>query len=241
MTNNERTLSRFAGSVLILALAAPFWSCAQAQKTVAAENEAILRDQQAKSSYALGVEMGTKLKELALDAESVARGVQDGMTGAETLLTEAEMQALLATLRTDYRMKQQETLKQQRAAAGKGVLARIRFAFKPDPSLSLGTYAAVPAWVSPLSFSGVSGQDTVQVMAGGLDATGQPVPITPTWTAADSDLIEISPGEGNVAEIKVKRAGESTVEVTAGDISKKLSIKAEDRAGVIIVQMTQEP
>ena len=55
------------------------------------------------------------------------------------------------------------------------------------------------------------------------------------------DMIEASAGEGSVAQIKDKRAGASTVDVAAGDISKTLAIKAEDRAGVITVQITQAP
>jgi Domain amino terminal to FKBP-type peptidyl-prolyl isomerase len=226
-----------AVSILIVSLASASSSCAQSPKT--AGKNAILQDEHAKASYAVGVEMGTKMKGLTLDADSVARGVKDGLTGVETLLSEAEMQALLETLRKDYRAQQQDAQKQRRVAAGAGVLAHIRFAFKPDSSLSNGTYAALPDWVSPKRFSAANGQDTIQVMAGGLDATGQRMPIAPTWKAADPDMIEIVQGEGEVAEIKVKTVGESTVAVTAGGISTTLRIKAEDRAGRINVQLTQ--
>jgi hypothetical protein len=243
MKYQKRAHPSVTSSAAILLLVSSLWSCAQTPRNVAAANDAILRDQNAKSGYALGVEMGSKLREpgLELNAEAVARGVKDGMTGAETLLSETEMQALLVTLRSDYRQKRKETLRQQRSSAGEGTLARIRFAFKPDPRVSNGTYAATPAWVSPQRFSGTSGQYTIQVMAGGLDSTGQVVPITPTWTPADPDLVDISAGDSDVADITVKRAGESTVTVHAGDISATLVIKAEDRAGVLNVMMTQAP
>jgi len=233
--------SPFTMSILLLALAVPLWSCAQESKSVVAGNEAILQNEQAKSSYAVGVEMGSKLNgtELALDADAVARGVKDGMTGAETLLSETEMQDLLAALRSNYQKTKQETLRQQRVATGAGVLASIRFAFKPDPRLSNGTYAALPDWVSPQKFFGANGQNTVQVMAGGLDGAGQPIPITPTWTTAAPELIDVAPGEGSVAAITVKGTGEGTVEVSADGVTRLLSVKAEDRAGVITVQMSQ--
>jgi hypothetical protein len=242
MMNDMRHKPSVSGVMAsILVLPAALWSCAQAPTTTADGIDGDLLGENAKNSYALGMEMGSKLHGpgLDLDAEAVARGVKDGITGTNPLLTETEMKGLLATFRSDYKMKQQEALRQQRVAAGEGVLARIRFAFKPDARIANGTYAATPAWVAPQRFSGASGQDTVQVMAGGLDATGQPVPVVPIWTASDPDLVEISPRNGNVAEIKAKRAGESTVTVAAGDISAILVITAEDRAGELNVLMTQ--
>ena len=90
--------------VVILALAGPVLS-----------DEPILKDQKAKSSYAVGVQMGNKLKgpSMDLDAELVSRGVKDALTGAKMLLTEAEMKAALEAARKDFQTKQVEASKQR--------------------------------------------------------------------------------------------------------------------------------
>lgn len=97
--------------LLILALATPLFPT---DEKAAAGDKPVLRDQKAKSSYAVGMQMGSKLKRpmLDLDADLVSRGVKDAMTGAKTLLTEAEMNAALEGLRAGYRAKQEETFKQ---------------------------------------------------------------------------------------------------------------------------------
>jgi FKBP-type peptidyl-prolyl cis-trans isomerase len=78
--------------------------------TDASPKVAALPDQKAKNSYAVGVEMGVKLRGTALDldAELVSRGMKDGLTGNDTLLDVAELNAAVAALRLDYRMKTQE-------------------------------------------------------------------------------------------------------------------------------------
>ncbi len=78
-------------------------------------DEPILKDQKAKSSYAVGVQMGSKLKgpSMDLDADLVSRGVKDAMTGAKTLLTEAEMKAALEAVRKDAQTKQVEASKER--------------------------------------------------------------------------------------------------------------------------------
>jgi FKBP-type peptidyl-prolyl cis-trans isomerase len=75
---------------------------------------AALPDQKAKNSYAVGVEMGVKLRGTALDLdpELVSRGMKDGLTGNDTLLDVTELNAAVAALRLDYRMKTEEARKQ---------------------------------------------------------------------------------------------------------------------------------
>ena len=116
------TLRISASTILILALASPLFSSdekaaapASLGAIAAAKDEPILKDQKAKNSYAVGVQIGGQLKKGALvelDAELVSRGVKDALTGVKTLLSEAEMKAALEAARTDYRAKQQEVLKQ---------------------------------------------------------------------------------------------------------------------------------
>jgi FKBP-type peptidyl-prolyl cis-trans isomerase FklB len=69
-----------------------------------------LRDAAARNSYVAGVRMGTALRETAadLDADLVARGVKDALTGAKNPLTADEMKAALAALRSDFETKRVE-------------------------------------------------------------------------------------------------------------------------------------
>lgn len=242
MNNRQTTLSPCVGGVLILVLAALPWSADPHAASTNTDAESMPWNQQEKNSYALGIEIGKKLKrpELELDAGFVARGVRDSLSGSESLLTEVEIEELLKTIRSDLRMKQQEAIARRRAEGGVGVLADIRFAFKRDSRFKSGASQPLPDWVSPERYSVAYNQeDVMQIMAGGLDATGQSVPITPDWTIEDPGLLEFTPGKNNQAEIRFKGVGETTLEVTSGEISRKLSIKTEEQAGGLFVQLTQ--
>ena len=71
-------------------------------------------DQKAKSSYALGMEMGKRLKGQfpELEAELVSRGVRDALAGDEPLFTEEERKAALSAVQYEVRAKQVEAQKQ---------------------------------------------------------------------------------------------------------------------------------
>src|SRR6478752_65023 len=66
---------------------------------------ATLTTQKSKSSYALGMSIGSGLKKqgvaTAVDPATVARGLRDAMSGSKTALTEDEMKAALQQLRGD--------------------------------------------------------------------------------------------------------------------------------------------
>lgn len=112
MKNMKSTFALFTRTVLILALASPLLSF---DEKAAAGDKPLLQDQKAKKSYAVGLQLGNQIKAsapLELDADLVSRGVKDGLAGAETLLTEAEMKAALEALQADARTKQKELLKQ---------------------------------------------------------------------------------------------------------------------------------
>jgi FKBP-type peptidyl-prolyl cis-trans isomerase FklB len=71
-----------------------------------------LKTQKEKTSYAVGVNIGTSLQRQGagsrLDPALVARGLKDSLAGGKMLLTEDEMKAVLQQLRADV-MKEQET------------------------------------------------------------------------------------------------------------------------------------
>lgn len=68
-----------------------------------------LKTQKEKASYAVGMSIGSGLHRQALpvDPALVARGLRDAMTGAKSLLTDAEMKAVLTQLQTDFRQAQE--------------------------------------------------------------------------------------------------------------------------------------
>ena len=73
-----------------------------------------LRRQKEKTSYALGMEMGKNLmaQSLDVDADLVARGLRDALTGGRTLLTEGEAKATISALQTELRAKQMQAARQ---------------------------------------------------------------------------------------------------------------------------------
>ena len=72
-----------------------------------------LKTQKDKSSYALGMSIGTGLHRqgVAVDAAVVARGLKDAMAGGKTLMTEDEMKTVLQQLRTDVTKEQEAKAK----------------------------------------------------------------------------------------------------------------------------------
>jgi hypothetical protein len=121
-------------------------------------------------------------------------------------------------------------------------LTGINVSFKLDPRIFSGNYGG-ERWVSPPTYTGASAQDTVETRVEGIDAMGQRVRISPKWTPADPEMVEVSPSEGNPVKITVKRAGESKLIVAAQGVSKELLIKAKPVATGIgmQVEISQEP
>ena len=119
-------------------------------------------------------------------------------------------------------------------------LKAITVSFKLDPRLSDPTRGG-ERWVSPPTYSGANAQDTVEARAQGIDAKGRPVRINPRWTPSDPEMVTVSPSEGDAVKIKVNRAGQSSLQVTAQGVSKELSIKAAYRGTFIQVEIAQAP
>ncbi len=69
-----------------------------------------LKTQKDKTSYAMGMNMGTGLRKQAIDIDPaiVARGLRDSFTNGKTLLSEEEERTLLTQLQNEVRKKQQE-------------------------------------------------------------------------------------------------------------------------------------
>jgi FKBP-type peptidyl-prolyl cis-trans isomerase FklB len=77
-----------------------------------------LKTQKEKTSYALGMNIGTGLHKqgVTMDPALVAKGLRDAMNGAKTLMTEEEAHAALTQLQTEVRAKMEA--KSHEAGAG---------------------------------------------------------------------------------------------------------------------------
>jgi FKBP-type peptidyl-prolyl cis-trans isomerase FklB len=81
--------------------------------------DSALKTQREKTSYALGVEVGSNLKRqgVDLDAALIAKGLQDALAGGTMLLTEAEVREVVQAFQRELMAKQQEAQKSVSAKA----------------------------------------------------------------------------------------------------------------------------
>jgi hypothetical protein len=120
------------------------------------------------------------------------------------------------------------------SAAGSVPLADIRVFFKLDPRLSGPTYGG-ERWVAPPTYS--TAADPIHLRAEGVDAMGGTKRISPKWTAADPRMVAISASAGGEAQISVKHAGDSTVQIAVDGVSRTLSIKSSRLQGTGVLQV----
>lgn len=75
-----------------------------------ARETGVFKSEKEKVSYALGVELSRNLQKQAIDvdAETLMKGIKDGFSGKEMLLTEEGLQATMSSLQNELRRKQEE-------------------------------------------------------------------------------------------------------------------------------------
>jgi len=89
-----------------------------AAKKPAAPAPKTLETQKDKVSYAIGLNLGKSLDQnikrdsVDIDPELIIKGLRDGMSGGQALLTDQEVQSVLAALQADVRKRQQEQFQQ---------------------------------------------------------------------------------------------------------------------------------
>lgn len=124
------------------------------------------------------------------------------------------------------------------AEAAAGAASDLMFAFKLDPRLNGGTYGGA-RWVARPTYTGATGQSTVDARVLAIDTQRRPVTISPEWTSSAPDVVAVSPGRGSRVTITVKRAGESRLQVTVPGISKELLVTAEGTGQFLQVEIVQ--
>jgi hypothetical protein len=195
-------------------------------------------------SYALGANLADRLRrgEVEVDPALIARGFADARSGAERLLTDDEVRALLAELGAQLEQRRtaiRRTGSQNDGANGQPEVADIRLSFKLDPRLTHSLYMG-DRWVVPTAtYTQVGDENGVAVEARvlGVDGSGQPVVTEAEWTPADPDMVTISAGSGEVVTIKVLREGRTSVRVTARGVSRDLAIRASRPHGAMQVEI----
>ena len=77
---------------------------------VSAQEKLVLKSQKEKVSYIIGMDIGSNLKKqsIDIDANIFARGVKDGFSGGQPLLTEQEMRETMAAFQKEMIAKQEE-------------------------------------------------------------------------------------------------------------------------------------
>jgi FKBP-type peptidyl-prolyl cis-trans isomerase FklB len=93
-----------------------------------AAQQAELKDQKAKLSYSIGVDVGRQLKEQFKDVnpDVVARGIKDAVSGSKTLLTDQEMGQILTAFRQEMmakRLEERKTIGEKNKIDGEKFLA----------------------------------------------------------------------------------------------------------------------
>jgi len=78
-----------------------------------AQDTTSFKTQKDRESYGIGVAMAKNLKRqgIDIDADSVVKGMQDELSGAKVLMSDEDLRAVMTTLQTKMRQKQEEAVK----------------------------------------------------------------------------------------------------------------------------------
>jgi FKBP-type peptidyl-prolyl cis-trans isomerase FklB len=81
---------------------------------VQAEDKVELKDQKAKVSYGIGMNLGTQWKqqEIDVDPDLILRGMKDALAGGPTLMTEADVRQALTAFQTEHRTRMMDKRRQ---------------------------------------------------------------------------------------------------------------------------------
>ena len=124
-------------AVLVLAVGSAVVACGKQTENKAADNaagqvaadNAALKTEKGKVSYSIGNGMGSNLKTqgVDVDVDMLAKGIKDALSGAKSMMPQADMQKTMTDLRTKMMAQQQEKMTAAGAknkAAGEAFLAK---------------------------------------------------------------------------------------------------------------------
>jgi len=107
-----------AGLMMVLSPAVARPSQEPVPKAAAAQDAPALKDGKEKTSYAVGMNLGSAIrKDADLDVNVIVQGLKDAFTGGKMLLTDAEMRNVLNQLATDLKTKQVAALRERGSKA----------------------------------------------------------------------------------------------------------------------------
>lgn len=118
--------------------------------------------------------------------------------------------------------------------------SEIRVLFKLDPKIMEAVYLG-EVWISPSRFtsSGRGGTLVVEMKAEGLDRDGQWQKIRPVWETGNPASVRVTPPEGHMVTLTVRREGEEVLKATYGNIEKKLAIRAWRQKDALFAEISQ--
>lgn len=131
--------------------------------------------------------------------------------------------------------------KPQMVRAPDSPLNDIKLTFKLDPRGTASLYMG-DRWVCPPTYyrTGEGPECSFEATIQGINTHGKATRITPTITAADPSMVTVSPGPGKTVQITVHRAGQTTLDVAALGLSKKLPLNAQPYGPTLAVEVYQQ-
>ena len=111
---------------------------------------------------------------------------------------------------------------------GTAEIVAIQVYYKLDTRLTAGIYMG-ERWVSPRTYHSTlqpGAVAAVEVKAVGMNSWQQPVEVNLVWQTADADIVTLSADEGRSVILSAHGAGETTVRVSSGNVSKLLTISS---------------
>ncbi len=121
-----------------------------------------------------------------------------------------------------------------------GSIESLQVKFQVDPATTKSLYMG-EVWVAPAQFTGAQAgrMFNVAARAVGLDSQGTPLDVEATWKSSDPTLVKVTPETGKQVKFFVLKAGQGTVMVSFGNLTRKLDVKATSQTGVMQVEIDQ--
>jgi FKBP-type peptidyl-prolyl cis-trans isomerase len=124
----------------------------------------------------------------------------------------------------------------QAQTAARPTVDRIELSFKRD-ARDLDSFRGVGLWSTAPTFTGAAAQDTVEIRAEGIDASGRASRISPEWVSSNPDVATVSPDKGDDVQVKVHKEGESRLKVTYQGLTKELVIVAQKSGALMMFRI----